>query len=96
MLNAAQRRIAMTGLLLVLVMALIPPWHVWRIDRQPVPRWLYSHSEGYAFLLTPPRVVSGNSDWPAAEIDLARLVTQCVIVSALTGIGICRRGRESA
>ena len=72
------------ALLLILLMALIPPWR-----GRPGSAQSPEESAGYAFLVTPPhdKEVSGNRfGWVEIRIDAGRLMVQCLIVAAVAGL----------
>jgi hypothetical protein len=71
-------------LLVILVMALIPPWR-----GRPGSTQHSEESAGYAFLFTPPRhkEFPGNTfGWADIRIDAGRLMVQCLIVVAFAGL----------
>jgi len=71
------------ALLLILLMALIPPWR-----GRPGTAQYPEESAGYAFLLAPPHDKPGPEGygWAEIRIDGGRLMAQCLIVVAVAGL----------
>jgi hypothetical protein len=80
---------ARIALLLILLMALFPPWR----GRPGSPQFP-EESAGYAFLFAPPhdKEVPGNRfGWVEIRIDGARLLAQCLAVAAVAGLVVTFR-----
>lgn len=84
--NNKQRWVLIIGLVLVLVMALVPPWKETISTNQKV----YPVFRGYSLIHFPR---AGRGMFPA-EIYFEGLVVQWVVVLAAVGIGITVLGRS--
>ena len=81
-LNKAQKKILITGIVLIIVCCLFPPWV--RTYRASL---TYSErSIGYSLIISPPKV--GARLNLGVKLDSSRLLLQIFIISLATGAGV--------
>jgi hypothetical protein len=87
-LNAAQRRVLLAGLMLLVARGIIPPWKVSFVGGHLAP---YSWSEGFGFLLKPPSPSVNAYQYDASlhiKVDWSLLLELCFVTVLMTA-GIC-------
>lgn len=83
-LNQIQKKILITGIILILACSLFPPWvHTFKA------KGTYSEeSAGYSLIISPPaRKISDNVRF-GVKLDTSRLLLQIFIISIATGAGV--------
>jgi hypothetical protein len=80
--NKIQKRIVVTGALIVILMGLIPPWTHTRSFRSADNR---TKPAGYFLIFTPPSPERGAA--AGVDLDFKRLLVQWIITGIATGMG---------
>ena len=82
--STAQRKVVLIAGLLMVLMAIFPPWMGFHIADNMSPHPVYAEHRGYRFVLLPPSNTPSNGQ---AVINTGALLAQFVVLVGLTGIG---------
>ena len=83
--NMFQRVALSLALVLIILMALFPPWRTIHVDRYR--DFAIETKAGYSFLFYPPKgSTESGATVESARVDLSLLVTQWAIVVGTTGL----------
>ena len=82
-LNQIQKKILITGIILILACCLFPPWvHTFKAKS------IYSEeSAGYSLIVNPPQRKNNDLRF-GVKLDTSRLLLQIFIISIATGAGV--------
>ncbi len=83
--NKIQKRIVVTGALIVILMGLIPPW-TYTFHHQKLLNRPRLKPAGYSLIFTPAPPESKGAG-QGIELDLKRLLVQWIITGIATGMG---------